>query len=208
MRVRARCQNGLHPTACPPSVVAKGERNRMDTSLAGTPRTPGTHDAEVDDRPSNDRKVGAGGGGDHGRWARRLDGRRRLRRRVAVGLAAAGVIAIVVGLSWKGGDGGDTTDPQPVTVNGGVTQNTAKEPTSNPGGVGENPEKTGLPAVPPDGGRVRTGTKEEGCFASMREYLDAWDRTGVEPDPCFISQGAAEQPQPDGVVRSYNGEKF
>jgi hypothetical protein len=182
----------------------------METSVAGTPRTPGTHDdAEVAARPSDGRTVAPGA--DHGRWARRVDGRRRLRRRVAVGLAAAGLVAIVVGLSWKGGDAGDSRDgtsPQPVTVNDGVTQNTAKPPTTAPGGVGENPEKTGLPAVPPDGGRVRTGTKEEGCFASMREYLDAWDRTGVEPDPCFISQGAADQPQPDGVVRSYNGEKF
>jgi hypothetical protein len=55
---------------------------------------------------------------------------------------------------------------------------------------------------------VRTGTKEEGCFANMREYLDAWDRTEQEPDPCFLSQDPADQPQPDGVVRSYNGEKF
>ena len=146
---------------------------------------------------------------DHGRWARRLDNRRRLRRRLALGLGAAGVIAIVVGLSWNPGtDGADSTKPQPVTVNGGVTENTAKEPSNNPGGVGENPEKTGLPAVPATGGRVRTGTKEQGCFASMREYLDAWDRTGVEPDPCFLSQDAADQSQPDGVVRSYNGEKF
>ena len=182
-------------------MVAKGERNLMDVF---------TSDAEVEGRQNDDRNGGAGprAGADHGRWARHVEGRRRVRRRVAAGLAVAGVIAIAVGLSWKGGDGGDTTDPQPVTVNGGVTQNTAKPPTTAPGGVGENPQKTGLPAVPPEGGRVRTGTKEEGCFASMREYLDTWDRTGVEPDPCFISQGAADQPQPDGVVRSYNGEKF
>lgn len=161
-----------------------------------------THDAEFDADMT-------GGGVDHGRWARRLDNRRRFRRRVAVGLAAAGVIAIVVGLSWgPGSDKGDPNRPQPVTVNGGVTENTAKPPTTGPGGVGENPERTGLPAVPPQGGRVRTGTKEEGCFSSMREYLDAWDRTGQEPDPCFVGQAPAEQPQPDNVVRSYNGEKF
>lgn len=148
------------------------------------------------------------GEADHGRWARHLDNRRRFRRRLAVGLAAAGVIAIVIGLSWHPGknDAG-TNKPKPVTVNG-VTENTAKPATTGPGGVGENPEKTGLPSVQAPGGRVRTGTREEGCFANMREYLDAWDRTEQEPDPCFLPQDAADQPQPDGVVRSYNGEKF
>jgi len=174
-----------------------------------------THDADFDADGATDAAAAArdggasGGAGDHGRWARHLDNRRRFRRRLAIGLAAAGVVAIVVGLSWNPGRSkGDGTKPQPVTVNGGVTENTAKPPTTGPGGVGENPEKTGLPAVPPGGGRVRTGTKEQGCFSSMREYLDAWDRTGVEPDPCFTSQDAANQSQPDGVVRSYNGEKF
>ena len=147
------------------------------------------------------------------RWARHLDSRRRFRRRLAIVLGAAGVIAIIVGLSWHPGkhhgDGTGNGTPQSSTVNSGaVTGNTAKPPTTGPGGVGENPERTGLPAVPPSGGRVRTGTKEQGCFSSMREYLDAWDRTGQEPDPCFTSQDAADQSQPDGVVRSYNGEKF
>jgi hypothetical protein len=147
---------------------------------------------------------------DQGRWARHLDNRRRLRRGVAVGLAAAGVLSIIVGITWHPGkDAADTGTPQPVTVNGGaVTNATAKPPTTGPGGVGVAPDKTGLPAVPALGGRVRTGTKEQGCFANMREYLDAWDRTGQEPDPCFLSQDPAAQPQPDGVVRSYNGEKF
>ena len=126
-------------------------------------------------------------------------------------MAVAGVVAIVVGLSWHPGKhAAKAGKPGPATsVNGGaVTDNTAKPPTTGPGGVGVNPEKTGLPAVHPEGGRVRTGTKEQGCFANMREYLDAWDKTGQEPDPCFTSQDAADQPQPDGVVRSYNGEKF
>jgi hypothetical protein len=145
---------------------------------------------------------------DPGRWARHLDGRRRFRRRLAVGLAAAGVTAIVVGLGWNSGQDSPAL-PEPVTVNdGSVTAGTAKAATNGPGGVGEDPEKTGLPTANAPGGKVRTGTKEQGCFASMREYLDAWDTTGVEPDPCFISQDAADQPQPDGVVRSYNGEQF
>lgn len=145
---------------------------------------------------------------DHGRWARHMDSRRRLRRRIAIVLGAVGAMAIVVGLSWHPGGDQGAGKPEPVSVNGGVTENTAKPPSTAPGGVGENPEKTGLPAIPAEGGRVRTGTKEEGCFSSMREYLDAWDRTGQEPDPCFTSQDAADQSQPDGVVRSYNGEKF
>ena len=147
------------------------------------------------------------GEADHARWARHLDNRRRFRRRLAIGLAAAGAIAIIVGLSWHPGKSADGAKPQPVTVNG-VTDNTAKPATTGPGGVGENPEKTGLPAAKAPGGRVRTGTREEGCFANMREYLDAWDRTEQEPDPCFLPQDAADQPQPDGVMRSYNGEKF
>ena len=174
----------------------------MDTFIAGTPPTPGHEDVDTDAESFD-------GEADHGRWVRHLDNRRRLRRRLAVLLAAAGVIAIVAGLSWHPGknDPGTTNQPQPVTVNG-VTDNTAKPPTTAPGGVGDNPDKTGLPAVKAPGGRVRTGTKEEGCFATMREYQDAWDRTGQEPDPCFLPQEPANQQQPDGVVRSYNGEKF
>ncbi len=171
----------------------------MDTFTAGTPRTPG-HDVDTDGQHRSSEA-------DHARWARHLDNRRRFRRRLAVVLAAAGVIAIIVGLSWHPGKNSGTTKPEPVTVNG-VTDNTAKPPTTGPGGVGENPGKTGLPAAKAPGGRVRTGTKEEGCFANMREYLDAWDRTEQEPDPCFLPQEPAEQQQPDGVVRSYNGEKF
>jgi hypothetical protein len=115
-----------------------------------------------------------------------------------------------VGLSWHPGKHSGASSSTPATsVNGGaVTPNTAKPPSTEPGGVGTNPQKTGLPAIPPSGGRVRTGTKEQGCFANMREYLDAWDRTNQEPDPCFLPQDPAAQPQPDGVVRSYNGEKF
>ncbi|HEV3362789.1 MAG TPA: hypothetical protein VG795_01390 [Acidimicrobiia bacterium] len=163
------------------------------------------HDVDTD---TDSEGRGGSAAADHGRWARHLDNQRRFRRRLAIGLAAAGVIAIVIGLSWQPGknDAGPNK-PEPVTVNG-VTDNTAKPPTTGPGGVGTNPEGTGLPAVPATGGRVRTGTKEEGCFANMRDYLDAWDRTGQEPDPCFLPQAPADQQQPDGVVRSYNGEKF
>ena len=144
-----------------------------------------------------------------GRWARHLDSRRRFRRRLAVVLAVGGIVAILVGLSWHPGKHHGTGDPAHATVNSGaVTVDTAKPPTTGPGGVGTDPAKTGLPAVPAGGGRVRTGTKDQGCFSSMREYLDAWDKTGQEPDPCFTSQPPADQNQPSGVVRSYNGEKF
>jgi hypothetical protein len=149
------------------------------------------------------------GTGVAGRRARHRDARRRNRRRLALAMAVAGVVAIVVGLSWHPGRHTGTS-PAPATSvkSGAVTENTAKPPSTAPGGVGLDPQKTGLPAVPASGGRVRTGTKEQGCFANMREYLDAWDRTGQEPDPCFLPQDPAAQSQPDGVVRSYNGEKF
>jgi hypothetical protein len=173
----------------------------MDAVTTGTPRTPGPDggldvDADVD-------------ASDEGRWARHRDARRRNRRRVAVIMAVAGVSAVVAGLSWHPGKHtGATPSPATSVKSGAVTENTAKPPSTAPGGVGLDPQKTGLPAVPASGGRVRTGTREQGCFANMREYLDAWDRTGQEPDPCFLPQDPAAQPQPDGVVRSYNGEKF
>ena len=190
-------------------MVAEGvERSLMDLLTTGTPRTPGLSAGPSADGPADGRNVHHHPDGS--RRGRHLGQRRRLRRRVAAGLAVAGVVAIVVGLSWNPDQGeGGTSQPEQVTVNeGGVTENTAKPASTAPGGVGENPEKTGLPAVKAPGGRVRTGTREEGCFASMREYLDAWDRTGQEPDPCFLPQAPAEQRQPDGVVRSYNGEQF
>lgn len=176
----------------------------MNAVSTGTPRPPG-NDAEHVDASDDDFADGP----DQVRWARHLDGRRRLRRRAAMGLATAGVAAVAFALAWNPDTGGDNTRPQQVDVKAGnVTRDTAKPPTTGPGGVGTAPEATGLPTNNAPGGRVRTGTKEQGCFASMREYLDAWDRTGEEPDPCFTSQEPAEQPQPDGVVRSYNGEKF
>lgn len=144
-----------------------------------------------------------------GRRARRLSARRRRRLRLAGMMAVAGVAALTAGLVWHpGSDKPRLPAPQPPATaeNGTVTENTAKPPTDGPGGVGANPQRSGLPAVSP-GGRVRTGTKEEGCFSTMREYLDAWDRAG-EADPCFTSQEPAGQSQPGGVVRSYNGEKF
>src|SRR5947209_16234305 len=76
---------------------------------------------------------GSGRGVDHGsgpaagRWARHLDSRRRFRRRLAIVLAIAGIVAIIVGLSWhpgqhRSGDGANNGTPQSVTVNrGGVT---------------------------------------------------------------------------------------
>ncbi len=192
----------------PPTVVAEGvERRLMDAATAGTPRTPGHAEDELDDGDLDD--------AEHGRWARHVESlqrRRRLRRRLAAVLAVGGIVAIIVGLSWhpgrhSSGNGPASATNQSGSVNGSVTDNTAKPATTGPGGVGTNPVKTGLPAVP-DGGRVRTGTKQQGCFDTMREYLDAWDKTGVEPDPCFTSQAPAGQPQPSGVVRSYNGQKF
>jgi hypothetical protein len=98
--------------------------------------------------------------------------------------------------------------PSAANQSGVVEPGQGKPPTNAPGGVGPAPEKTGLPAVPAPGGKVRTGTKEQGCFSSKQEYIDQWDRTGKEPDPCFTTQPPSDQPQPDGVKRTYNGERF
>jgi hypothetical protein len=150
-----------------------------------------------------------------GRLARRVVRSRRQRRLVAALLAVVGVSAAVAAVTFRPASddpvlstrtAGSTAEPA-----GNVTTaepDAAKPPSTAPGGVGTNPEKTGLPAVPAQGGEVRTGTAEEGCFDNVRAYLEQWDKTGVEPDPCFTAQPASEQKQPDGVDRTYNGEKF
>ena len=146
------------------------------------------------------------------RRTRLRDDRRRQRRWVAAAVALVGTISLAAGLaqgplapssSEQGGPASDTN--QTVIVGPGED---GKPPTNRPGGVGPDPEKTGLPAVPAPGGRVRTGTREQGCFGSIQEYRDQWNKTGEEPDPCFTSQPASNQPQPSGVKRSYNGERF
>ena len=150
---------------------------------------------------------------------------RRNRRILAGVLAALGVSAIALSLIG----GSDTSDPTPARTAGSLTEDgpagtgtsgsatsatgagipaaDAKQPTDGPGGVGQNPKRTGLPAKPTDG-LVRTGTEEEGCFPDMRSYLEEWHRTEQEPDPCFLPQPASGQKQPGDVQRSYNGEKF
>ena len=144
------------------------------------------------------------------------EGRRRRRTRLAGVLAAAGVAAITVALAWQ-----PASDPAPTSARtagseadltgteaGSDAVEPAKPPSTAPGGVGVAPEKTGLPAIPAPGGKVRTGTEEEGCFPDMRSYLDEWHETGKEPEPCFTAQPPSDQRQPDGVRRSYNGERF
>lgn len=145
------------------------------------------------------------------RRERLVEGRRRRRRRRLAGvLAAVGVAAIAVAVTWQpesestpaSARTADEVGPAIAGVDPG------KPPTTAPGGVGLEPEKTGLPAIPAPGGKVRTGPEEDGCFSDIRSYLDEWHRTGVEPDPCFTSQEPSEQRQPDGVRRTYNGERF
>ena len=147
-----------------------------------------------------------------GRLARRGARSRRQRRMVAALLAVVGASAAVAALTYRPAadvPGSSRTAGSTAEPAGAVTSGTdAKPPSTAPGGVGTNPEKTGLPAVPPEGGEVRTGTADEGCFESVRAYLEQWDRTGVEPDPCFTAQPASNQDQPDGVERTYNGERF
>jgi hypothetical protein len=147
-----------------------------------------------------------------GRLARRLARSRRQRRLVAALLAVVGASAAIAALTFRPASdspgsartAGSTAEPAAA-----VTGDTSgKPPSTAPGGVGANPEKTGLPAVPAEGGQVRTGSAEEGCFDNVREYLEKWDKTGVEPDPCFTAQPASNQDQPNGVQRTYNGERF
>jgi hypothetical protein len=147
-----------------------------------------------------------------GRLARRMERARRHRRLVAALLAVVGASAAIAAVTFRPAaeparstrSAGSTAEPA-----GAVTSDsTGKPPSTAPGGVGINPEKTGLPAVPAEGGEVRTGTAEEGCFDNVRAYLEQWDRTGKEPDPCFTAQPASDQDQPDEVQRTYNGERF
>jgi hypothetical protein len=136
-----------------------------------------------------------------------------VRRWLALGVALVGGMSLIVGLMW--GEEGPSTSKQAKRTRSAANQSGVVEPgqpgklpTNGPGGVGPDPGRTGLPAVPAPDGKVRTGTKEQGCFGSIREYLDQWHRTGREPDPCFTVQPPSQQPQPDGVNRSYNGERF
>lgn len=145
------------------------------------------------------------------RWARLVE-RRRQRRRLAAALAAAGLAVLGLALAWDPGSGSDPAGRARTAGTAGSDVvdpvGAGKPPSTGPGGVGKAPEKTGLPSVPTPGGKVRTGSAEEGCFSDIRAYLDHWHRTGVEPEPCFTAQSPSEQDQPDDVVRSYNGERF
>jgi hypothetical protein len=151
--------------------------------------------------------------GSQGRLARCVTRSRRQRRLVAALLAVVGASAAIAAFAFNPAsdsprtarNAGSTAEP----AAGEVTGSTAgKPPSTAPGGVGTSPEKTGLPAVPAKGGEVRTGSADEGCFDNVRQYLEQWDKTGVEPDPCFQAQPASDQDQPDGVQRTYNGERF
>lgn len=159
-------------------------------------------DTTTEDRTTEARTTGAPTAG-----ARRI----RRRRNLAAGLAAAGVAAIAFA---SVGPFGDDPAPAPSSSTGrmpgtGAAEGFNAKPASTaPGGVGTNPEKTGLPAVPAEGGKVRTGAKEDGCFEDVRSYLEEWHRTEIEPDPCFTAQPASDQDQPSDVQRSYNGERF
>lgn len=141
--------------------------------------------------------------------------RRRQRRFLAAFLAVVGVAAIVAGLmadpgtdpaAGRSGSAGSSSDGGAGGVTGPLEGD--RPPSTGPGGVGTQPEKTGLPAEPPEGGQVRTGSEEEGCFDTMAEYLEDWHRTGKEPDPCFKTQPPSNQEQPEGVRRTYNGQRF
>lgn len=148
-----------------------------------------------------------------GRLARRVARSRRQRRLVAALLAVVGASAAIAAVTFRPASessrstrsAGSTAEPAGAVT---VDSSGAKPPSTAPGGVGTDPEKTGLPAVPAKGGEVRTGSADDGCFDNVRAYLEQWDKTGVEPDPCFTAQPASNQDQPNGVQRTYNGERF
>jgi hypothetical protein len=147
------------------------------------------------------------------RFTRLRDDRRRQRRWLAAAVALVGTISLAAGLA-RGPLATSTVEQQDrpgsaTNLNDVVESGQENTPSSDgPGGVGPDPARTGLPAVPAPGGNVRTGTRDQGCFGTIREYQEQWHRTGIEPDPCFTTQPASDQRQPAGVKRSYNGHRF
>lgn len=93
---------------------------------------------------------------------------------------------------------GQVTSDGQVTPSSGSSTDTVPNPMPNPG---SDQPATGE-------GRVRTGTAQEGCFQDKFEYLEAWNRTGVEPEPCFVAPPPNNQAQPDGVKRTQDGKPF
>jgi hypothetical protein len=131
------------------------------------------------------------------------------------GIALAAVIAL--GVVFNGailGDGSENKGSKPSVTNGQVTSDGRVEPS------GETPKESQSTAVtnpmpnpgsdqPAAGeGRVRTGTAQEGCFQDKFEYIEAWNRTGVEPEPCFVAPPPNNQDQPNDVKRTQDGKPF
>jgi hypothetical protein len=131
------------------------------------------------------------------------------------GIALAAVIALGVVLNGAIlGDGTGRKGSTPSVTNGQVTSDGRIEPS------GESPQgspTTGVTNPMPNPGsdqpatgegRVRTGTAQEGCFQDKFEYIEAWNRTGVEPEPCFVAPPPNNQEQPKDVKRTQDGKPF
>jgi hypothetical protein len=134
---------------------------------------------------------------------------RQVWKRAGIGLAV--LIAFVGVMSTLRSD-----DSKPKVSNPAVSKGEVGEVTPSSGEAPIESQTTVTNPMPNPGsdqpaqgeGRVRTGTAQEGCFQDKFEYIEQWNRTGVEPEPCFVAPPPNNQAQPDQVKRSQDGKPF
>lgn len=114
-----------------------------------------------------------------------------------------GAIAVVVLVALGALLGG----PRLIGSKSSVSKGTVT-PSSAPAEVLNPPPNPGSDQPAEGQGRVRTGTAQEGCFQDKFDYIEAWNRTGVEPEPCFVAPPPNNQAQPDDVQRTHDGKPF
>lgn len=133
------------------------------------------------------------------------------------GIALVVMVALGVALNGPRLSGSKPEGSKPAVPNGQVTSNGQIEPSGEaPTGSPDESQSTVTNPMPNPGsdqpaageGRVRTGTAQEGCFQDKFEYIEAWNRTGVEPEPCFVAPPPNNQAQPDHVKRTQDGKPF
>lgn len=122
---------------------------------------------------------------------------RRVWRRAGIALVAL----VALGLALSGPRLIGSSKPA-------VSQGKVKPPAATPTTAFNPPPNPGSDQPASGEGRVRTGTAQEGCFQDKFEYIEAWNRTGKEPEPCFVAPPPNNQAQPEDVVRSQDGKPF